>query len=836
MNIFYDNVDSKLQEELNARGQAGMMSRTTDSLNFMLGKLANVQLTAYEGTGSASTIVPLNKFGILGGATVAASRYLPTGPDGYLADRTVDRTQVAFYGDAGTLDDLANESKQLNIDQRNLIGRAYNKKLVLQDTSKRVGPYITNVDVTIGDHSMGLLNKATVSLIIPNAERDLDLVETTWFRPGRFVRIDIMHPESALASRETTQGLLSSSSVPNKTKLKELYPGWNIDELQNQIRRMNVFTFEGLITSFEFQYTGEGTVEASLSLTGTSNVYADISMYTSFTGKKTNDNTNPNLDYSIGTTATTKSIEITDATTKKVSKVIQYETASSEFVAKLYEQFNININRYITENSIKIPASELQILTAFRTDKSSYNDDNFILAGELYPTKKYTITVPVNSGTNTGPTGTGPQPFNTSSFLTQFGGEITTDITYINNYSFGAANASFATISVTSKAEYERYITLGGLIQFINDYAVTKYTDPAYPPVGIICTSTLQQSNYYPYLTSCIPNEILLLPEDPSKTYDMNWHGDLGYYKDIISNQIKNGYQDPSLLTWTGIYEKLSNNVDVIFPSRIFINLQTIESIVSVLSSKNLRTFTISQFLTSISNTISYATGNAISMKLITSPTDLSKLMFVDARYLKSADPHSTKHVKPYAIPMFANHPKGSIVRDFRFNATLPENAKNLSYVLNSGDDVSTDEIAPYMNFMYNSGDAAAVNKAIDGYKTKHLNIIDKLKASREKNGAYPLVKANIAELYKSLADYIKIPTSDIRKSQQITAPIFPFTAEFTIDGINGLKYGDVLTFHALPERYKINTVFSVISVTHTVSSQGEWTTNIKCIMRPSLD
>jgi hypothetical protein len=78
MNIFYDNVDSKLQEELNARGQAGMMSRTTDSLNFMLGKVANVQLTAYEGTGSASTMVPLNKFGVLGGATVAASRYLPT--------------------------------------------------------------------------------------------------------------------------------------------------------------------------------------------------------------------------------------------------------------------------------------------------------------------------------------------------------------------------------------------------------------------------------------------------------------------------------------------------------------------------------------------------------------------------------------------------------------------------------------------------------------------------------------------------------------------------------------------------------------------------------------
>jgi len=51
MNIFYDNVDANLQNELNARGEAGMQDRTNKSLNFMLGKIANVQCTAYEGSG-----------------------------------------------------------------------------------------------------------------------------------------------------------------------------------------------------------------------------------------------------------------------------------------------------------------------------------------------------------------------------------------------------------------------------------------------------------------------------------------------------------------------------------------------------------------------------------------------------------------------------------------------------------------------------------------------------------------------------------------------------------------------------------------------------------------
>ena len=128
MNIFYDNVDINLQAELNARGQAGLMDRTTKSLDFMLGKLANVQLTAYEGTGSASTVVPLHKFGILGGASTTSARYLPSGPDGFLTDRDINRTQVAFYGDAGTMDDYNAEMKN---SPNELLGQAYNKKLTI---------------------------------------------------------------------------------------------------------------------------------------------------------------------------------------------------------------------------------------------------------------------------------------------------------------------------------------------------------------------------------------------------------------------------------------------------------------------------------------------------------------------------------------------------------------------------------------------------------------------------------------------------------------------------------------------------------------------------------
>lgn len=844
MNIFYDDVDPNLQIELNARGQAGLMDRTNKSLNFMLGKIANAQLTAYEGTGSASKPVPIENFGVIGGGSVTSGRYLPSGPDGYLRDRDISRIQTQFYGDPGTLTDYEQELRLSKITGRpDPIGRAYDKPVTFTDTSRRIGPYLTGVDVTIGDHSMGLLNKATVQIVIPNPERDLDLIETTWFRPGRFVRIDIEHPDSALVSYDITAGLLTTGSVPNKEKLKELYPGWDIDALTRQIRRMNVFTFEGLLTSFDFSYTGEGSVEASLSLTGTSNVYADISMYLPNGGTPTTKTAaTVNTNFALGPAATTQSIiDPKDPNKKKTiivndtSSVVDPSTNKHEFYSKIYRTFEDNIKKYITQQKISKPADQLQVLIPFITDSDPTPvSDRFLLAGELFPTKQYTFTVPI-------PTASGATPanFNTSSFAATLNSGEIEEIQYFPNGTGGLLNNNFdpvAKITVTSKAEYERYITLGALVQAVNDYALSKYTPggPDLSPAQIICTDLYQGSNYYPLLTSCTPNEILLLPADPLVKSGFNWHGDLGYYPDIV--KAKTTQEQTPTEPWFGIYEVQPNGLTVIRPSRIFINLQTIERIIDALTGNNIRSFTVTQFLTSISSAISYATGNAINMKLVTDRNDQNKLLFVDANYLKSADPKSTKNVLPYSIPMFANHPKGSVVREFKLSATLPENAKNLSYVLNSGDDISTDQIAPYLNFMYSSGDAAAINKAIDIYKARHLAIIENLRQVKEKNGQYPIVKQNIVELYKALVDYIKIPNSDIRKSQQITAPIFPFTADFTIDGINGLRYGDVVQFEALPKRYRINTVFSVISVTHTVSSQGEWTTNVTTIMRPSID
>jgi hypothetical protein len=88
-NIFYSQVDDAVQLELNARGNAGKKNRSTQDLNFMLGKVANVQLTAYQSGSADPNFIIKSNLAILGGQFVRTGRYLPSSPDeGFLTNPT----------------------------------------------------------------------------------------------------------------------------------------------------------------------------------------------------------------------------------------------------------------------------------------------------------------------------------------------------------------------------------------------------------------------------------------------------------------------------------------------------------------------------------------------------------------------------------------------------------------------------------------------------------------------------------------------------------------------------------------------------------------------------
>jgi hypothetical protein len=805
-NIFYTEVDKNLKTELNARGQAGMRDRSNNALNFMLGKVANVEMTAYESSGSASDPIKT-----LGGSTVRGSRFQP---NEFLSDRSYEQDDINFYK---SQEDPAFKTAQQN-EQNPRVGRAYTSTKTLTDNSRRVAPFISDVSVNIGDHSFGLLNKATVQIVIPNVERDLDEIESIFLRPGRYVSINIVHPESAIISRdEQDQGiLLSGSAIPNDDKLKQLYPGIvteKLEELKIKARRMNQFRFEGLVTTFNFSYDTDGTVNASLSLTGTSNVYTDLSMFTDATTTKQKADTPKNP---IG------------ADGKPIIIESQAADIGSNYTSQFYEQLYDAADQVIA-NSILTDASEEGLLDKDKVTRAreAQTSADLLLSLDIETTEKLPNSVLTKINFNNSQQNTTNA---TDHWVLK--GEAFDSSARPENLNPPQPNTRFT----TSVRDY-RYITLAALISFINDRVITVKAKEGEAPPLIVCSDQICTSNYHEQLVSANPEEILLLPKDPSIGGDMNSYGVLKWYKNII--------QQGNNITkeWPGIYSThaTSNNEErtLIYPSRILINLSVINEIVTSLSSKGRESYDIKNFLANVSAKIKSNTGGAIDMKLVSHPVLQSQLLFTDVKNIQPVvDPNKQQEtVEPYSVPMFANHPNGTICHSFNFNASLPENAKNLAYVLNSSDDVSESDIAPFLNFMYTAGsrDASKVNDFLERYEKKHLEKLEALVSAKMNYGQDPTSEEAVLQLKKSLYEYLKFPKNKILDSQQVTAPVFPFETEFTIDGINGLRYGDVLTFKALPERYKVNTVFSIIGINHNVTTAGFWTTTVKCIMRPNI-
>ncbi len=819
-NIFYDEVDKNLVEELNARGRAGKSDRSTAALNFMLGKIANARITAY--TGNDSTTAVVSEYGVLGGETVRSGRYLPSDSDGFLTTAKYNTTSISFTTDAnGDVANLVSSDDYL-------------------DTTRRVGPILTQLSVTVGDHSMGLLNKATVQISIPNPARDLEGVEKTWFRPGRFVRIEIAHPDSALLTINSTGGKLTKNTLPNEDKLKERYPTWDIDTIYNQISYMNKYTFEGLITSFDFSYNEHMQVDATLNLTGTSNVYTDISMLLPKTDTEVKTNPYDYVDNNVPATLISEDDAAKLATKPNAQLYDVLDTIVTDSLAKIPNAstgtglVSLNIPSTITSTDVGNAAATDHFVLYGEPYDALINDDEY----NSYATERTTelkelqTQIDYLNGLLAKPSGSKDYP-TASIDLTRLQTQYTASNTLLTNISSSNVDET------NPSTFYNRYITLGALTEIVNTYIVSKVAGSV-SFSKIMCDDILCLSNYLPELVSCIPDEILFLPETASdvtiENSEINQYGNLAYYNNAIDkNKILNtqGYTK----IWPGGYRVVTGDTTVLYPSRIFINLEFIQTTLNFLSANNTKNFTIKSFFAAISDRIDYASGRSIQMKLVTLPTDESKLIFSDIKYIKSVDSTIKRETKlPYSVPMLANHPNGTIVKSFTFSAKLPESAKNLSYVLNQGDEVTEQDIAPYMNYMYNNNDVTALNAAIKKYREQHEIIITQLRNTRTQLSLSPTQTEFTKALYKDLTEYLKHPTPSLRDSQQLTAPIFPFDATFKIDGINGLRYGDILTFDALPLRYRVNTVFSIIGVTHTVTGDGQWETEVRCIMRPNIE
>ena len=691
--IFYSQVDANLQLELLARAAAGKGNRRTKDINYMVSKIANVAITPYDVTyvtGSnadnqqaVSEKIPITE-AILGGAGVRQGEYLPTGPRGFVTDRIYSIT-----GSDG------NATSRTN-------------------TSKRIPPYLTGLEVSIGDDSMGMMQTATANVTIPNPGRDLDYFESVYLRPGRNVKIYIEHPNTAIVG-ETAY--LTSGSLPSTEKLKELYPDIT-SEQEKEYKKMNAFVFDGVIISFTLDYQPDASVAASLTMRGTTQVYTDLSMAMSDTSKKTN----------------------TSESAEGVAVTTFHEAIEDVIENKRKELGSKTSGVYIDETDTKLK-----------------------------------------------------------------------DVSYI----WGAPKSDLQSM---------KYITLKALINFVNKFILPKAA-PVVGNVEIVFDREISTCKYYEKLVSAEPLSVFFPGQDNYGSF--TWYGDLDSKKPDFFNA--------------------DNKNPESYCTLIYISTTIIEQIITAMAKEEI--YTVAEFLQRISARIYYASGGAYDLKLITDPGNQNGLLYYDSNNVKSF----SNVPKAFNVPMFANNEAGTIVKDFTFNGKLPSDASNLAYVLNQNPaDISESEIAPFLSYMYS---ATQTRRDANGNDTvsniTNVETLNKIKQSYEDNNAKYLGELtgsiaiygknmdqskNQTKLHTSLQKYIQYPKSSLEASVNLKAPVIPFDASFTVEGVNGFRYGDVLEFSGLPKRYTNNTVFCIIGINHSVSSTGEWNTGIQCIMRPRID
>jgi len=379
--------------------------------------------------------------------------------------------------------------------------------------------------------------------------------------------------------------------------------------------------------------------------------------------------------------------------------------------------------------------------------------------------------------------------------------------------------------------ETKRYIQLGYLMNTLNTYILAKNATIT-PSPTIQCNDDVTQSYYLENLVSGDPENILLLNHDQ---YGMD--GDKPRYfftskqRDTFISQVKNTLD-----------YKSETDKDICYPSRILINIIAVRTIIEEL--KVAKKYTAKDFIVKISQLIYTALGGAIDLKLVTDPNDDTLLLLVDKNFIGTGK----TPIKPYSVPMFANHINGTIVRDFSFSSKLPQNMQSLMYTVNNSSQISEEQISPYVHFMFNNAfvtrsgntdtttiDTKLIDELKARYKKSHDEIMSRLQESKNKLGQSWLNAQAVLDLELALKKYAQYPTDSIEKSNQMQAPVYPFDVEFTVDGINGLRWGNVLEFDGLPAKYKNKTTFIIASIIQTVTTDGDWTTKIRCIMRPKI-
>lgn len=268
--------------------------------------------------------------------------------------------------------------------------------------------------------------------------------------------------------------------------------------------------------------------------------------------------------------------------------------------------------------------------------------------------------------------------------------------------------------------------------------------------------------------------------------------------------------------------------------------------------------FDIDIFLSAINKVIKDATGGIIDLNLTTLPStdvpdvDETKIQFIIYHDVTSSVPEgSVYNTKITTLPMFVNKPiraydetgqqigrtgyqrLGTVVRSFKIVSQIPNSVLAQSFVFSQDSGAIRDMMSNFLAWINSKGNKNKTRQT-EEYVSAYQKNLANVRSNKILYSNTPMQDDVKIGLKNALQKYMTTPKEDLKKLFGFTAPVWPVTVEFELDGCYGFRFGDVISITGMPTTYN-NFVFTITKTDHTLV-KNEWTTKISCMMRPRIE
>ena len=362
-------------------------------------------------------------------------------------------------------------------------------------------------------------------------------------------------------------------------------------------------------------------------------------------------------------------------------------------------------------------------------------------------------------------------------------------------YSGGLMGKLAAKIGITSSTK-EAYITFGKLQQIVNDYSFTQANNE---PLMVKIDSTTYGTISFKAPGYTSDPDICIFPG-----IDVPHEGGL--------NGIANA---PTC--------KVEDGVDI---NKVLLNCIFLNKCIEDIGKQG----TLQDFFEKVFNGMNQASGGTYELSLIDTGGDVkSKVPIITAIDLQ-------KFKKVVAVTNLPVDPQSAVVRDVKLDLKLTDAMKSQALyagVRKNSNSSACDE-ARFKNELEGSinltlpsptsppkDDCPSECKTKEEHeKEKSLDDDYKDMLADTNDVSKETIRARLVEKYNENAE------KDLCKEV-----IVPYEFSFTVDGIGGFAFGQLVTCDLLPEKIKSTYVYQITSVEHNVV-YGDWTTTVNTVAR----